>query len=301
MELGNGLADKFDKLFENAIKPNQPENTVYHYTTFAGLSGILESQRLWLTDYRYLNDSSEIDHARKEVLKVMHDVLPTLSSKKPWLMFYYIFRTFPQIHHFYIFSTCERCDYLPAWRAYADNGAGFAIAFEKDFFEPSPEPNNRCCSSAKVHYNINDLEDYIRNLFNTVDTQSVSNEEELQTAFSCLATYLIGIYPWIKHNAYEEEIEYRILEVEEDQDKCFSRNCIVPKENKIWSPDKKTEIPFVNSIPRIITPKFSTNQIKEIWIGPRCKQKHAESVVKKMLETYDYDKTEIKFSVIPYR
>jgi len=39
-------------------------NNLWHYTTLEGLSGILESQRLWATDYRHLNDSSELEHAR---------------------------------------------------------------------------------------------------------------------------------------------------------------------------------------------------------------------------------------------
>ena len=33
---------------------------VYHYTDAAGLQGILDSGVLWATDYRYLNDSSEL-------------------------------------------------------------------------------------------------------------------------------------------------------------------------------------------------------------------------------------------------
>ena len=39
-------------------------NNLWHYTTSGGLMGILESQRLWATDYRHLNDSSELNHAR---------------------------------------------------------------------------------------------------------------------------------------------------------------------------------------------------------------------------------------------
>lgn len=35
-------------------------SAVYHYTDTQGLLGILESGKLWATDYRYLNDSSEL-------------------------------------------------------------------------------------------------------------------------------------------------------------------------------------------------------------------------------------------------
>jgi len=39
-------------------------NNLWHYTTLEGLMGILKSQRLWATDYRHLNDSSELEYAK---------------------------------------------------------------------------------------------------------------------------------------------------------------------------------------------------------------------------------------------
>ncbi len=40
------------------------ENNLWHYTTIEGLMGILKSQRLWATDYRHLNDYSELLYSR---------------------------------------------------------------------------------------------------------------------------------------------------------------------------------------------------------------------------------------------
>ncbi len=37
---------------------------IYHYTTRPGLTGILQSQRLWATHYTMLNDTSEVRHMR---------------------------------------------------------------------------------------------------------------------------------------------------------------------------------------------------------------------------------------------
>ncbi|MDD4957648.1 MAG: DUF2971 domain-containing protein [Candidatus Omnitrophica bacterium] len=39
-------------------------NNLWHYTTLEGLKGIIESNCLWATDYRHLNDSSELNYAR---------------------------------------------------------------------------------------------------------------------------------------------------------------------------------------------------------------------------------------------
>lgn len=40
------------------------KTTLWHYTALEGLKGILMSQSLWATDYRYLNDSSELLYSR---------------------------------------------------------------------------------------------------------------------------------------------------------------------------------------------------------------------------------------------
>lgn len=37
---------------------------LWHYTTLDGLKGMLSSQTLWATDYRHLNDSSELTHSK---------------------------------------------------------------------------------------------------------------------------------------------------------------------------------------------------------------------------------------------
>ena len=38
------------------------KETLYHYTDASGLKGIIDNQEIWFTDYRYLNDPSELTH-----------------------------------------------------------------------------------------------------------------------------------------------------------------------------------------------------------------------------------------------
>lgn len=35
---------------------------IYHYTDLNGLKGIIESNSLWATNFRFLNDAAELDH-----------------------------------------------------------------------------------------------------------------------------------------------------------------------------------------------------------------------------------------------
>lgn len=44
---------------------------LYHYTNTGGLEGILESGKLWATDYRYLNDASEVTYAHSLLVEAI--------------------------------------------------------------------------------------------------------------------------------------------------------------------------------------------------------------------------------------
>ena len=52
---------------------------VYHYTTLDALQKIVESQELWLTDYAYLNDSSEVHHGLNLAKEALSTQLASLT------------------------------------------------------------------------------------------------------------------------------------------------------------------------------------------------------------------------------
>ena len=51
---------------------------LYHYTGIYGLRGIIESQTLWATHYKYLNDSEEIIHFRDRLPPLLRPVIAKL-------------------------------------------------------------------------------------------------------------------------------------------------------------------------------------------------------------------------------
>jgi hypothetical protein len=55
-----------DEIYEQYLKQCKIEtdhDILYHYTSFAGLQGILANKRFWFTNYSHLNDPSEVCHA----------------------------------------------------------------------------------------------------------------------------------------------------------------------------------------------------------------------------------------------
>jgi hypothetical protein len=77
----NSYMSRLNKIKEDFDKKNQTKpTTIYHYTNFESLKGILESRCLWLTNYRYLNDSSEINYSCDEVLELIQRIISDLPN-----------------------------------------------------------------------------------------------------------------------------------------------------------------------------------------------------------------------------
>jgi hypothetical protein len=51
-----------------------PEGLIYHYTDLRGLLGILDERKLWATDIRYLNDTSEGTYGLKRLHELVGEV-----------------------------------------------------------------------------------------------------------------------------------------------------------------------------------------------------------------------------------
>ena len=95
---------------------------VWHYCPASAFLGILESKFIRLADARWMNDPAELQWGRRTIVRALlndfsrdhieNSIVPLASSGSRW-------------PHIACFSA--RKDSLSQWRAYADNGAGYAI------------------------------------------------------------------------------------------------------------------------------------------------------------------------------
>ena len=135
--------------------------SVFHYTDAAGLLGILRSESLFATDYRYLNDTAERGVIRELLMPILEaeiaDITPKL-VQKGWLdkKFYEelglrvhgmeagsmcrsIMTGMDNVSPLFVLSFCKHEEdsdafengLLSQWRGYAGS-AGFAIEFDVD-------------------------------------------------------------------------------------------------------------------------------------------------------------------------
>lgn len=125
--------------FSAQINAAEPPALIYHYTNDVGLRGILETGQLWLSDIFNLNDPSELTHGfslavdilKREAANGSEETKQFLESlenfSKP--------ERFMNAGNYFICSFSSRGNELGQWRAYADNGRGYAIGFEAKALE----------------------------------------------------------------------------------------------------------------------------------------------------------------------
>ena len=126
-------------------RPSERPDFVYHYTDAAGLVGMLASGNVWATDYRFLNDKSEVVHTRNLARSLLTKRLSSCREELCLKLYNEIIRyqDIESTADEFVFSLSEEADDLSQWRGYAREGRGFTIGFDGsaiyDFGESSEE------------------------------------------------------------------------------------------------------------------------------------------------------------------
>jgi len=236
----------------------------YHYTSVAGALGIISSRSVWLTDYRYLNDRLEfrqgLEHLLSQISKQQQD---SLTRALRW---------HGASNHHCVFSLSQSPKILSQWRAYASDGAGFALGLDRKALEHAG------LSLVKCRYE--DHEQYARDLLQKYEAfiKTVHEASQLHTADNVFAIWvenqrssfclLMEDLIALKNPAFSEELEIRAVQSRQSGQvkKRVARDLIIPYvEEKIWSDDEKTSNLAV--------------VIPEIWLGPKCNEMNIFSIL----------------------
>jgi len=111
-----------------SIFPDETPKHVYHYTTVDGLKGIVATGSLFATEITFLNDSSELAYANQHIRKY---AASADSSHLGRLLLTELNETLDAGRvDLYVSCFCDSGDLLSQWRAYAAQGAGYALEFD---------------------------------------------------------------------------------------------------------------------------------------------------------------------------
>lgn len=231
LERFNDDAQEIVHSFLATLELQQPPPIIYHYTNDVGLKGILETGQLWLTDIFSLNDPSELTHGFSVAIdaltsKIAGDSVVAQKFAKNFAVFADQ-GAIPKVAHFFMCSFSSCGDDLGQWRAYADNGRGYAIGFDAKALENGftkrdgiPIRNN---STFHIIYNDaqllgiqSQIIEKMRSLIMLPAGRGLQNDAikvymaELQML---LTLHILHTILFFKHEAYANEREFRFLQI----------------------------------------------------------------------------------------
>jgi Protein of unknown function (DUF2971) len=284
---------------------SKPTAPLYHYTDARGLRGIFESQTIWFTDYRHLNDPSELLHGLKFARDIARQYRETAHPEAQFFLDQFIYRfrhaPFDDVLEYYIASFSRARNDLDQWRAYADNGRGFAIGFAPHLFEVVEKPPMlkpaefmsavKYPEDATALYSPLIAEATQIFLSEAITNAHLMQHDAVKHAFARqLTTSLIATLIWrsltIKHHAYKHEEEVRLF---------------IPQSLGL-SPYVKTRPRGSENVPYIPQPwpVRVPGSVAEIVIGPAAPS-DAKQTLREFLSTIGVESNNITHSDIPYR
>ncbi|MCW5589577.1 MAG: DUF2971 domain-containing protein [Legionellales bacterium] len=275
----------------------KPPITLYQYTDYSALKGIIESKKIWMTEFCQMNDPAEYKYAIDKFFSFVKETDNDCNFLK------YTNKVQEIIEEnalkseikdkFNVFLACFMADgeFLPAWREYGRQGKGFSIGFKFSLPTNSREISDKLSFQLKeVIYDDKKVEKYHRKLYHKVksffDTMHI--EEELQILANSLITQLVISSQFIKYRFYSFEKEWRFSVLTMDKSP-------LNKNISVLTRCKDPQNPYCDIIRYIETSKFETsNFISEIIVGCKNDFNVAKSEIVKLLKDNDYDTDKIK-------
>lgn len=199
-----------------------PKETLYHYTTFTGLLGIVKSGVLWASDIRYMNDSAEMKHTvdliGTEVARRITDGHKNSNLLNQFLD--WVSHRITHGHMLFCASFRSSGNLLSQWRGYSPLGKGVSLGF-------NPEHLLRCAQNqsfrvGKCIYAPSDQSNLIKQVVDAVeiladelggnaDGPERPPAESYYAVFEKIESDLLRIAAILKHPSFQEEEEWRIV------------------------------------------------------------------------------------------
>lgn len=248
------------------IKMDQ-EELIYHYTSIAGLHGIINSRSVWASDCRFLNDQKELIQAIKMFLNKFDE-----DSKK--ILSHALFGPGFSLSHC-VFSLSRSPRVLSQWRSYGDDGRGAAIGFVRKYLKGLGKTSNHLLVDCIYDDHEGFLDSVIERCREDIEALRMmyfDANKAINSFFSLIddkpkpLSNLYGELLKVKNPAFKEEQEVRlVISVPRKQVQTRVANGLI--------------VPFVEH--RIIDSgdeDYLCCVAPEIWFGPKSDKRNVDAL-----------------------
>lgn len=321
-EFSDYIIKKIISTPEDYFKQESSE-LVFHYTNLSALIGIIENQCIWATNLYFLNDRNEYKHG----INIIQEVMESIKTDENKSILHAITVVLNEISEVDRYVACfsKEGDSLSQWRAYADNGSGVSIGFNRKKLETALSGNN---SFKYIEYDKEKQKSVIKLVVDEATKFFLTKKEEFKWTDNMyyhfvgysVSNVLDFIIANFKDPAFKEEKEYRIecrqfhnmLNTRVERLDIYHRTnekLLVPYTKIYTNPiegsdtdllkNSKGKLPFIFTITKL--------PIEKIIIGPSSNQNEIIRGIKQLLQNNLYavnsvlSGVEIVKSFIPYR
>jgi len=275
--------------------PTDVPRTIYHYTSQAGLLGIIHDKALWVSSIRHLNDSAELSYAISMLKGGLDSPWPDFDvddSADPLTELWVMFRegVLKQLEVLensdsHVGSFSQERDQLSQWRAYTSGEVGFSIGFNlgmlKSFAEAQHFELLRCTYETSEHRIL--VSQLLNEAQKMLDKKGEHGVDE--AVIRCVRDFM-RFAPRFKHPSFKEEKEWRLfktVEMEEPAKFRIGKSMLVPY----------GEFDFED--------EYNNTPVVEIVIGPTPHMALSKASVERLLVTSDMGHVAVIESSVPFR
>ncbi len=282
-----------------SILQGTPPRSLFHYTSQQGLLGIISGGAIWASDLGYLNDSSELSYGESLISDEMRRLEQQSDDPRirEWLRRAQKL-TLPSdvAQAFFAACFCGNGDLLSQWRAYGENGRGYAIGFDSHHLQVGALKLRRVIYERSeqislVNALVSELTLVFTEVFQGESLDQLDAEGRLPAFSAYLSSLLTELSLTFKHPSFAEEAEWRLIlpfhrhNMINQIDLRASGNMLVPYAKLAFS-DGKAAPPL---------------PILEICIGPSPQPELKLKAALLLLERSGYDHVEVRGSNTPLR
>ena len=247
----------------------ETKKTLYHYTDFNAMKGIIINGELWLWNLRRMNDSQEMQYFIKELKIAVKKQLDQSLYTKMDSLFTENLRDFDKLSS-YAACFSEYADDAAQWARYAKNGMGVCIAFNKELLAKIGDAGHAPLCQVNYSKSCDDME-IVKELADLIKNSQNYSTEAIHELFNKLVTSS----PLFKHPSFISEKEYRLVSLPYNVNQYLGQPHFYVEETNI----KKYYILKLKEVCNSLNINYE-DLFEEICIGPQAR------VTKDLLSDY---------------